>query len=137
MVNKGLSADLAQLKEIEQDVWDLIDDLKVSEVNVWRTKFVDSELKKIRELATTFRSEVRAVKRKHKDILTEEDESDLDGQVAKLLGDAQKHAFAITNKAQEVNPIKYMTEFEKESLAIQAGLSNLHNRWQVSCLPQV
>ena len=96
MVNEGLNADIAQLKEIEQDVRDLMYDLKVYDVNVWRTKFVDGELKKIRELAAAFRSEVRVLKRKYKETLDEKDESDLDGQVAKLLGEAKKHAFAIT-----------------------------------------
>ena len=48
--------------------------------------------------------------------------------MAKLLGDAQKHGFAITNKAQEVNPIKYMTEFEKESLAIQKESAELQKQ---------
>ena len=128
MVNKGLSADLAQLKEIEQDVWDLIDDLKVSEVNVWRTKFVDSELKKIWDLATTFRSEVRTLKRNYKDTLTEKDGLDLDGQVTKLLSDAKKHALAITNRAQEVNPVKSMSEFEKKSLAVQEKSAELQEQ---------
>ena len=128
MANEGLNADISQLKEIEQDVWDLMYDLEVSDVNVWRTKFVDGELKKIRELAATFRSEVRVLKRKYKETLDEKDESDLDGQVAKLLGDAKKHAFAITNKAQEVNPVKSMTEFEKESLAVQQKSAELQER---------
>ena len=128
MTNKWLNADLAQLKEIEQDVQDLIGDLEVSDVNVWRTKFVDSELKKIWDLATTFRSEVRTFKTKYKDTLTEKDSLDLDGQVAKLLGDVKKHAFAITNKDQEVNPIKSMSEFEKESLAVQKRSAELQER---------
>ena len=128
MTNKGLNADLAQLKEIKQDVQHLIGDLEVSDVNVWRTKFVDSELKKIWDLATTFRSEVRTLKRKYKDTLTEKDGLDLDGQVTKLLSDAKKHALEITNKAQEVNPIKSMTEFEKKSLAVQEKSAELQEK---------
>ena len=45
MVTDGLTVDLAQLKEIEQDAQDLIDDLRVSDINSWRTQFVNSDLK--------------------------------------------------------------------------------------------
>ena len=125
MANEGFNADLNQVKEIEQDVRDLMDDLRVSHVNVWRTKFVDNDLKKIADLATQFRAEVRAFKRKYKETLTTTNGSALDGQVTKLLDDVRDHAFNITNRAQEVNPIKSMTEFEKESLAIQKESADL------------
>ena len=119
MATEKFKRDLAQLKEIEQDARDLMDDLRVCDVNVWRTKSVDNELKKIWDLATRFRAEVRSFKVKYSDALTEIDGSNLDNQVTKLLDDARKHALDITNRAQEVNPIKSMTEFEKESLAEQ------------------
>ena len=45
--------------------------------------------------------------------------------MTKLLDDARKHALDITNRAQEVNPIKSMTEFEKESLAVQKESAKL------------
>ena len=80
---------------------------------------MDNDLKKIWDLATRFRAEVRSFKVKYSDALTEIDGSNLDNQVTKLRDDARKHALDITNRAQEVNPIKSMTEFEKESLAEQ------------------
>ena len=54
MATEKFKRDLAQLKEIEQDARDLMDDLRVCDVNVWRTKSVDNELKKIWDLATRF-----------------------------------------------------------------------------------
>ena len=102
MADEGFNIDLAQLKEIEQDVRDLIDDLRVSEVNVWRTQFVNNDLKNIWGLATKFRTGVRAFKTKYTGALTETVGSALDHQVTKLLDEARKHAFDITNKAQEV-----------------------------------
>ena len=128
MADEGFDIDLAQLKEIEQDVRDLIDDLRVSEVNVWRTQFVNNDLKNIWGLATKFRTGVRAFKTKYKGALTETVGSALDHQVTKLLDEARKHAFDITNKAQEINPIKSMTEFEKKSLAVQEKSAELQEQ---------
>ena len=88
MVTDRFTVDLAQLKEIEQDAQDLIDDLRVSDINSWRTQFVNSDLKNIWDLARKFRAEVRAFKRKHNDALTETVGSHLDSQVTKLLEDA-------------------------------------------------
>ena len=59
MAIEGFNANLVHLKEIEQYVWDLMGDLGGSYLNVWRTKFLDSELKKIWDLATTFQSGVK------------------------------------------------------------------------------
>ena len=54
MATEEFKKDLAQLKEIEQDARDLMDDLRVCDMNVWRTKSVDNDLKKIWDLATRF-----------------------------------------------------------------------------------
>ena len=99
MANEGFNADLNQVKEIEQDVRDLMDYLRVSHVNVWKTKFVDDDLKKILDLAMQFRAEVRAFKRKYKETLTDANGLALDSQVTKLLDDVRDHAFHITNRA--------------------------------------
>ena len=80
MATEEFKKDLAQLKEIEQDARDLMDDLRVCDVNVWRTKSVDNDLKKIWDLATRFRAEVRSFKVKYKDALTDTDGSNLDNQ---------------------------------------------------------
>ena len=48
--------------------------------------------------------------------------------MTKLRDDAMKHALDITNRAQEVNPIKSMTEFEKESLAVQKKSAELQEQ---------
>ena len=47
MATEKFKRDLAQIKEIEQDARDLMDDLRVSDMNVWRTKSVDNDLKTI------------------------------------------------------------------------------------------
>ena len=89
---------------------------------------MNNDLKNIWGLSTKFRTGVRAFKTKYKGILTETDVSALDYQVTKLLDEARKHAFDITNKAQEVNPIKSMTEFERKSLAVQEKSAELQEQ---------
>ena len=48
--------------------------------------------------------------------------------MTKLRDYARKHTLDITNRAQEVNPIKSMTEFEKESLAMQRESAELQKQ---------
>ena len=119
MADTGFNSDINKLLEIEQDAVDAMSDLTVADVEAATIPYVKEALDRIKEKANEFRKGVRAMKQRHKELLTSIDLGSLDGRVEKLVADVKEHFKVIIRKVHDIDPVKSMTEFEKESLAQQ------------------
>ena len=119
MASEDLSKDLVMARNAQRRVEHSIVDFDVSEVDMFRTATVHSDLERIWNGFVEYRELVENLKDKYHELLTPTKVSALDGQVSKLHRDAKQHASRIRERAQQINPVKPMTEFERESLQRQ------------------
>ena len=100
------------MKDAQRRVEYSITDFDVSDVDIWRTATVNHDLEKIWNGFVDYRELVDKLKDTYQQVLTATDVSALDGQVSKLHRDAKQHAKSIRERAQQINPVKPMTEFK-------------------------
>ena len=128
MADEGLKSDLRKLLAIEERAVDATRDLTVADVGPAFIADVRAELERIKELARDFRNGVRTLKERYKDALTPTDLTSLEDRAERLIADVKNHYNIIQTRVHEIDPVKPMTEFEKESLAQQKKNTELQQQ---------
>ena len=119
IANEDLNSELAKLLEIEQNTVNAMCGLTVSDIEADTVAIAKAELARIKEQGRDFRSRVRATKERYKEELSPTEVTNLDDRVERLLSYVKEHNKVILRKIYDIDPLKQITDFEKESLALQ------------------